>query len=215
MIVKSSTMRSLADLLESLGDVPSERIRLNPPIGTATVKDVIRIQEKEDRLCELVHGVLVEKTMGLEESSLAVYISAILHGFVHDRNMGIVLGADGMMRILPHMVRIPDIAFIAWDKFPDRKRPRMAVPSVAPNLAIEVLSKGNTRKEMAIKRLNYFEAGVELVWEVDPKKRTVAVYTSVKDMTLLTIDDTLDGGAVLPGFELPVKDLFAELDRHG
>jgi len=62
---------------------------------------------------------------------------------------------------------------------------------------------------------DYFAAGVELYWEVDPVKRTVAVYTSLTDVVTLGIDDTLDGGDVLPGFELPLKDLFAEYDRKG
>jgi Uma2 family endonuclease len=215
MIVTSPTKTSLAELLESLGDVPSERIRLIPPIGTATVKDVIRIREKEDRLCELMEGVLVEKTMGAEESGVASYLVWLLNSFVIPQNLGKVLGPDGTLRILVNLVYIPDVSFIAWDRFPDRRMPKVAVPSVVPNLAAEILSKGNTRKEMAIKRHNYFKAGVELVWEVDPKKRTVVVYTSMKELSVLTIDDTLDGGTVLPGFELPVKDLFAELDRHG
>jgi Uma2 family endonuclease len=208
-------MQSLADLMERLGNVPSHRIRLHPPLGTATVKDVVRIREKEDRLCELVEGVLVEKTMGLEESMLAVFLGTLLDAFVRPQNRGIILGADGAMRILMDLVRIPDVAFVAWDRFPERRLPKVPIPLVVPNLAVEVLSKSNTRKEMAIKRREYFNAGVELVWEIDPKKRTVTVYTSVKDITVLTIDDTLDGGTVLPGFELSINDLFAELDRHG
>jgi Uma2 family endonuclease len=68
---------------------------------------------------------------------------------------------------------------------------------------------------MAIKRQDYFAAGVELVWEVNPRSRTVAVYTAPAQFTTLTVADTLDGGTVLPGFTLPVRELFDELDRHG
>jgi Uma2 family endonuclease len=60
----------------------------------------------------------------------------------------------------------------------------------------------------------YFAAGVKLVWLVDPAKRVVIVYTSVKDQRTLTQADTLDGGEVLPGFSLPLRELFAELDRR-
>jgi Uma2 family endonuclease len=68
---------------------------------------------------------------------------------------------------------------------------------------------------MAAKRQNYFAVGVEMVWEIDPVTRTVAVYTGVTQLVTLTVRDTLDGGSVLPGFRLPIQELFAELDRKG
>lgn len=215
MVIKLAKFRTLAEMMDRLGNVPSERVRLYPPIGTATVADVERIHDKEGRSCELVEGVLVEKTMGMTESLLAVYLAGLLNEFVIPRNLGKVLGADGAMQIFAKLVRIPDVSFISWDRFPERKIPKQPIPIIAPNLAVEVLSKSNTLREMAIKRQEYFDAGVELVWEVDPKKRSIAVYTTVTDVSVLTINDTLDGGTVLPGFQLPLKDLFAELDRQG
>jgi Uma2 family endonuclease len=89
------------------------------------------------------------------------------------------------------------------------------VPQLAPDLAVEVLSPSNTRAEMARKRGEYFRAGVRLVWEIDPRKRGVRVYTAADQFTDLSAGDALDGGTVLPGFTLPLADLFAELDRHG
>jgi Uma2 family endonuclease len=68
---------------------------------------------------------------------------------------------------------------------------------------------------MRLKRQDYFSVGVRLVWEIDPVGRTVAVYTAPEGPTTRTEADTLDGGAVLPGFTLPLRDLFAELDRQG
>ncbi len=215
MVIKFAPFHTFADVMKRVGNVPLERVRLNPTPGTATVADVTRIEEKEGRICELVDGILLEKTMGMAESFLAVYLGGLINVFVRPKNLGIVLGSDGTIQIALKLVRIPDVSFIAWARFPNRRLPKEAVPLVVPNLAVEVLSKGNTRKEMAIKREEYFEAGVELVWEIDPKKRTVAVYTSPDDSSTLTIDDTLDGGTVLPGFELSLKDLFGELDRQG
>jgi Uma2 family endonuclease len=215
MVAKLTQGQTLADVMNRIGDVPPERVRVHPPLGTATVTDVTHIWEKEGRWCELVEGVLVEKTMGLQESSLAVFLAGILNLFVIPRNLGKVTGADGTIQLVTDLVRIPDVAFFSWDRLPNRQMPKGPVPLVVPNLAIEVLSKGNTPKEMAIKREEYFNAGVELVWEVDPRKRSVVVFSSLKDSTTLTIDDALDGGAVLPGFALPLKDLFAELDRQG
>src|SRR5206468_1626606 len=77
----------------------------------------------------------------------------------------------------------------------------------APDLAVEVLSKGNTRAEMDRKLREYFAAGVRLVWLIDPKTRTARVHTSPEEMTRLGEGDTLDGGDVLPGFALPLRDL--------
>jgi Uma2 family endonuclease len=98
---------------------------------------------------------------------------------------------------------------------PEHRRPETAVPRMAPNLAVEVLSRANTPGEMAIKRQDYFAASVEQVWEVDPKSRSVTVYTSPTDAQRLQGTDRIDGGELLPGFELPLPHLFAELDRHG
>ena len=68
---------------------------------------------------------------------------------------------------------------------------------------------------MARKRDEYFRAGVRLVWMVDRFARTITTYTAVDQLRVLTEGDVLDGGAVLPGFAVPVRDVFAELDRHG
>jgi Uma2 family endonuclease len=80
---------------------------------------------------------------------------------------------------------------------------------------VEVLSAGNTPGEMARKCQEYFAAGVRLVWVVAPEARTVEVYTDPDQSTVRHEVDTLEGGAVLPGFALPLRELFAELDRQG
>ena len=84
-----------------------------------------------------------------------------------------------------------------------------------PDLAVEVLSSGNTLGEMARKRDEYFGAGVRLVWEIDPRVRTVRIYTAIDQFRDLTATDTLTGDPVLPGFTVSLAQLFAELDRHG
>lgn len=173
------------------------------------------VREHEGRLCELVDGVLVEKTMGLRESRLAVWLAGLLNLYVIPRNLGFVAGPDGPFALFPGLVRIPDVAFVSWDRTPGRVMPTAPVPRLAPNLAAEVLSEGNTPREMAAKRQNYFDAGVELLWEIDPEKRTVDVYTSPTDFVTLGAADVLDGGGVLPGYMLTVANLFGELDRHG
>ena len=215
MIVHAPRTPTLSELLERIGDVPLCRIRFDPPPGSATVEDVIRLDDHEDRLCELIDGVLVEKAMGFHESLLAVFLGRLLGEYVDRRNLGVVAGEAATLQLFPDLVRIPDVCFVSWDRMPDRKLPAAPVPHLVPNLAVEVLSKSNTKSEMAAKRRDYFSAGVELVWEIDPKTRTVAVYRSAADVATLGSDEVLDAGEVLPGFQLPLRDLFATLDRQG
>lgn len=208
-----SPLRTWADLLRRVGDVPADRIRLHP--FPATVQDVIEIHEREGRLCELIEGVLLEKPVGIVESRLAVFLGGLLNAFIVPRNLGMVTGEAGTMELMPGLLRIPDVAFTKWDRLPGRRSPTDPIPLLVPNLAVEVLSRGNTPREMTAKRQDYFTAGVQLVWEIDPVARTVTVFTSPTQVTTLDLADTLDGGVVLPGFILPLQHLFGELDRQG
>jgi Uma2 family endonuclease len=203
---------TLRDLLERLGGVSPDRVRYEPFPGTATEQDVIRIQQSENRLYELVEGILVEKGMGYRESILAGAILAALRAFVRPRKLGLVSGEAGMMRLFAGLVRIPDVAFVSRERLPGGKVPPEPIPDLSPDLAVEVLSESNTRAEMSRKRGEYFEAGVRLVWIVDPKTETVAVYTGPDQHHVLTRRDQLEGGAVLPGFTLVLDELFAELE---
>lgn len=204
---------TVADLLERLGNVPAWRVRLHPAPGNATVEDVIRMDDHEDRLCELVEGTLVEKSrMGFEESDIALTIGTEPRLFVRPRKLGIVTGADGPFELLGGLVRYPDVAFTSWDRFPGRKRPKIPLPHLAPDLAVEVLSKSSTPAEIRRKLGEYIRAGVRLVWVVAPRKRTVRVHTAANRSVLLREDQSLDGGDVLPGFTLALRELFAELE---
>lgn len=107
------------------------------------------------------------------------------------------------------------MAFVSSDRLAGRRGPSDAIPVLAPDLVVEVLSPGNTPADMARKRDEYFRAGVRMLWEVDPRSRAVRVYTALDRVIDLTVTDTLAGDPVLPGFTLPLARLFAELDRHG
>ena len=211
----STTPHARADLLDRLGGIAAERVWSGPGPGAATEDDLLRAHEHEGRLCELVDGVLVEKAMGFRESLLAGALIEALRGFVRQHNLGLVTAPDGMMRLAVGLVRVPDVVFISWDRLPERRVRAMPIPDLVPELAVEMLSAGNTAGEMARKRREYFAAGARLVWLVDPEARTIAVYDSPRRSTLLRHRDTLSGGAVLPGFSLSLAELFAELERQG
>jgi Uma2 family endonuclease len=203
--------QTVADLWERLGRVPLERIRLDPALGTATEDDLIRINEKEGRLYELVDGTLVEKPMGVEESYVAWRIGYLIGLYLDRNDLGICLGADGFLRISAGLVRAPDLSFISWAKLPGRKLPRKKVPDLVPDLAIEVLSESNTPAEIRRKLSEYFDAGIRLAWVIDPKERTARVHKSARRSTLVREHQSLAGGDVLPGFSVRLADLFRHL----
>ncbi len=160
--VVEPSIETLADLLSRLGDIDPARVRFHPAPGTATERDLLDVHRRESRLCELVDQTLVEKAMGFRESWLASLLIRALLNFVQPRYLGVVTGEAGMIRLASGLVRIPDVAYIAWDCLPNRRLPVEPVPDLAPNLVIEVLSQGNTASEMARKRQEYFDAGVQL-----------------------------------------------------
>ena len=207
-------LETLADLMDRLGNVPLERIRLHPFPGTATIADVARLCDREPKcLCELVDGVLVEKVKGYQESRLAIRLAQALQNYLDTNDLGILSGSDGPHQILADQVRFPDVAFISYDRIPEHADPTTKVPNWVPNLAVEILSAGNTRTEMARKLRDYFDAGVELVWYVDPADRTVRVYHSAESVTTLAEADWLDGEQLLPGFRLSIRDWFERANR--
>ena len=122
-------LETVGDLLDHLGGIAPERVRLSPAPGTATEEDVLHVHDHTGRLCELVDGVLVEKAMGFRESLLAAALIIILGNSVRPRNLGLVTAPDGMVRLAAGLVRIPDVAFISWDRLPDRRVPTAPIPA--------------------------------------------------------------------------------------
>lgn len=208
----AAVAESVSDLLAELDGISADRVRLNPSPGSATFDDVIEVNAN-GAMCELVDGTLVEKSKGWMESLVALALGSILREFVNARNLGLVTGPDGFVRILGSLVRGPDVAFFSWDRLPNRRMPDSSIPECVPDLAVEVLSLGNTLPEMSRKRREYFHAGVKLVWMIDPRQRTVAIYTSITHRTVIGETGKLSGGDVLPGLEIELSQLFAELDR--
>ena len=94
-------IKTLADLRKRLGGIPLERIWFHPAPGTATEKDVIAAEEREDRLCELVDGTWWRKPWDSRKSRLAVRLGHLVSSLSRQNDLGICVGADGMMRIAP------------------------------------------------------------------------------------------------------------------
>lgn len=199
-----------AEWLHALGDVPLERVVFDPWPGTATEKDLLVFVERDKRLVELIDGTLVEKPVGWDESQIAMMIGHYLLEWVLPRKLGSVAGADATLRMKGGRVRLPNVAFVSAERLATLPKPHPPIPSIAPDLAVEVLSESNTRVEIRQKLKEYFESGTRLAWIVDPPTKTVAVYEAPTEEPARTLreHESLDGGTVLPGFALAIAEIF-------
>lgn len=203
---------TLQDLLDRLGGIAPERVRLHPAPGTATEQHLLDPGQRELRpsRLELIDGTLVEKaSMGWFESTLAGILLGRIRAYLLQQNLGVVAGGgDSYIKVLPERIRVLDVAFVNWDHVPGRRLTREPCPDFVVDLAVEVLSVSNTAAEMKQKRQEFFGKGTRLFWIVDPALQTVTVYHSVDDGTVLTIDDAVSGEDVLPGFRFSIREWF-------
>jgi Uma2 family endonuclease len=203
---------TFADIAGRLGDIPHHRIIWLPRL--ATEEDVVHFCEKHSPV-ELIEGFLVEKAMGFRESLLAALLINYLVNFTKPRKLGLVGAPDAIMRLRPGLVRLPDVSFVTWERLLATDAHTKKVAPLGPDLAVEILSEGNTKKEIDRKRKELFKAGTKLMWVIDPKTRSAEVYddpAQPDQMVLIGEAEALDGGAVLPGFRLLLSELFADLD---
>jgi Uma2 family endonuclease len=166
----------------------------------------IALPENADRSFELIGGEIVEVVSNGESSALGAYICGLLAVFARQHKLGYVTGADGGYMIGTQRY-IPDCAFMSAAR--QAKPTPEAYNSIPPDLAVEVLSPSNTPDEIAIKVDNYLRARV-VVWVVNPDAERVTVHRPDAPPQTYGINDTLDGGNVLPSFTLPVRDIFPE-----
>jgi Uma2 family endonuclease len=204
--------RSLADLVRDLGAVPLGRIALRPAPGTATEADVLRPPDSRGAVWELVDGALVEKARGFYEARAATVLGYFLEQYLAEHDLGFVVGPDAFMRLAPGLVRAPDVSVVLWSQLPGRRVPREPVSGAHPDLAVEILSAGNTEAEMRRKVGEYFAAGARLVWLIHPQEREVRAFSSPDAWQTIDPDGVLTGDPVLPGFRLDLPTWFARVE---
>ncbi len=215
MAPASPDRESIIELAARLGDIPADRILANPAPGTATEADVVRFGNMVDkRMYELIRGVLVGKPGGMVKGVITACLGSLVSEASRRLNSGLALSGLAAYRTTTGNIRIPDFGFVSWDQLPEGRVPNVEIADFSPALAIDVVMNGNTVREMWLKREEYFASGTQLAWEANPDTRTVRMYTGVHESVLLTGDDRLTGGAVLPGFSVPVRDVFGDLDRR-
>jgi len=174
-----------------------------------TVEEFDRIAtlpENADKRLEFIGGEVVELVSNNYSSEIAATILREIGNYVKAHKLGRVTGADGGYKVSGDRY-IPDVAFISKAKQPESSRE--AYNSNPPDLAVEVISPGNSIKEISDKVANYLAAGT-LLWVIYPDEQQAKVYEAGQPVKTINIDGVLEGGTVLPGFKLPLKDIFAE-----
>lgn len=175
-----------------------------------TADDLLRLPRGRGVRYELVRGELKEMSpAGRPHGRYAINLTRSLLRAVDAGNLGRLYAAETGFRLRrdPDTVRAPDLAFV-------RKEVEEAAPlregfgEVVPDLVVEVLSPSETYGEVEEKVFDWLEAGVRMVVVVNPRRRSCTVYRSTREATLLSEDDVLDGGDVVPGWRMPVREAF-------
>lgn len=183
---------------------------LDATASLVTAAELLRMPSDTVRR-ELVRGELREMTpAGHWHGRVAMRLALHLGPFVLANNLGEIYAAETgfILEVDPDTVRAPDVAFVR------RERVRAVGDSEgywrgAPDLAVEVVSPGDTFSEVEEKVFEWLDAGARMVVVVNPKKRTATVYRSRTEITVLTEEDALDGADVVPGWRLPLREIFS------
>ena len=175
--------------------------------GNVSVEDVERY--------EVVNGVRVEREpMGAFETVLASWLCYLLNSFAVGGKLDLAVSEVlFVLHAQRNLRRRPDVAFVSYARWPTAVVAREPAWNVVPDLAIEVVSPSNLAEEIDRKITDYFQAGVRLVWVFYPDSGRVYVYQSPTQVSIVERTDTLDGGEVLPGLQLPMVQLYEAVTR--
>lgn len=181
------------------------------PEKLVTAAELEQMPDHED--WELVRGRLVPVSpAGDRHGQAAIILGAELRAHVRKHGLGRVRVETGFVLFRgPDTVRGPDVSFVAAGR-PAGDRSRDGFAEGAPDLAVEIISPTNTRREIAEKVAEYVAAGSRLVWVLDTDRRSAEVHRSSGTTNMLTEREAFDGEDVVPGFRYALADLFAELD---
>ncbi len=156
---------------------------------------------------EIVDGQPQEKTMaGARHGGVGVRLIIRLGNHVEAHNLGGVYGPDTTFLIGENQ-RLPDVSFVAADHIPEEGEPE-GMWTIAPDLAVEIISPNDLYENVMEKLWNYFAAGVRQVWLISTERKTVTVYTSPTQTTVLTETDELVSDDLLGGFRCRLSEIF-------
>lgn len=196
---------------------PSSQAEIMSSTLTESVGQKTRVSVAEflalpnDKDFELVNGQLVEHRMGFESSHIALHLSVLLYLYNQSHRLGWVQGSDcGYTLPLAEepTVRKPDVSFVSFQRLPAAGGFPTGYPTLAPDLAAEVLSPNDLASEVEAKIEDYLQAGVKLIWIINPPTRSAQILRQDGTVARLVESDSLDGEDVLPGFTCRLGSLF-------
>ncbi len=171
--------------------------------------DLLAFPKQKD--FELVDGQLVERHMGFESSHIAGRLFGLLFVFNEVHRLGWLQISD-CGYLLPLLgrdtVRKPDVSFVSFQKLPAAQGFPIGFPAIAPDLAVEVLSPNDLAYDVESKINDYLQAGVKLIWIINPAGRSVQILRQDGSSGRLLESDDLDGEDLLPGFRCKIASLF-------
>ncbi len=182
---------------------------MSTTVQNITASDLLRLPA-DGRRYELIRGELRQMTpAGPIHGRLAMRIAAHLFHHVEAHNLGTVYAAETGFQLAqdPDTVRAPDVAFVSRQRLGAIEETEGYWPG-APDVAVEVISPSDRYTDVEDKVVEWLEAGSRMVIVVNPRQRVVTVYHSRTDIIMLTEEDTLDGGEVIPGWQLQINDVF-------
>jgi len=166
----------------------------------------VELPENSERLFELIGGEIVEVPSNPYSSKLGMRFGRHIGNFVDENDLGHVTGEQGGYMVSGERYA-PDVGFISKQRQPEL--PRKGYNPLAPDLAVEVVSPTDREDRLSIKIANYLAAGT-VVWVARPEYKEVEVYVPGQPVKIVDMNGELDGGSVLPGFRLAVKDIFRD-----
>lgn len=182
---------------------------MSTTVDPMTAEDLLRMPDDGFRY-ELVKGELRKMApSGHEHGRVTINVSWRLAQHVETHNLGAVYAAETgfMISTNPDTVRAPDVAFVRRERLAEVKKAEGYWPG-APDLAVEVISPGDTYTEVEEKAIEWLEAGALMVLALDPRKRTVTSFRSLTNIAILNEASILDFDDIVPGFKVSVKAIF-------
>jgi Uma2 family endonuclease len=181
-------------------------------------KRVLLTPEDEEKILssseyEIVNGELYERPLpNPEHSRIQLKLGAKLLSFVEENDLGMAY-TECHYELAMKLTRVPDVAFVSFDRFPESGEPKDSRWRIPPDLAVEIVSPNDIWQEVYEKIDDYLRTGVKQVWVISPEQKILSVYRSRKDVTILTEEDDLISKDVLPGFHLKLSELFRQPKR--
>lgn len=160
---------------------------------------------------ELVRGELIQMSPpGREHAWLQLRLGQFLGAYVDEHDLGEAYGEIGIViPTNPDSVLAPDLAFVSNATL-GQEGMKSVYLRHTPDLVVEIVSPGDSHSQVVEKVMTYLEAGVPLVWEIDPRRKRIIVWQADHTVKELKPGDTLDGGDILPGFQLRVAEVFSK-----